>query len=180
MKLEITDAKENPLLDRKELEFRIEGRTTPSRKEVKGLLASETKSNAELLVIDRMVQLSGQHVVVGQAKVYKTEEALKSTALAHKLKRGVKEAKAEEGGEAPAEKPAEAAPAPAEAETEKPAEEAPKEEAEPEAEAPAEEKPAEEAKEEKEEAAAGEASESEAVEQNTEEAPKEEASEEKK
>jgi len=134
MKIEITEDKKNPLLDRREVRFTVDTKTTPSRKEIKSTIANSLKAKEDLLVIDTIRQISGKNLSEGYVKVYANTEALKEIELGYKLERGTKEQKKpEEPAPAPEQKPPEGE-APA-AEEEKPAEEA-KEEAK-------EEKPAE-------------------------------------
>ncbi len=103
MKIEITKDAKNPLLKRREVEFRIESKITPSRAETKSELAKALKANEALLVVDLIDQKMGSNVTTGRAKVYEDADALKAIELSYKLQRGVKKKE----GEAAA-KPAEA------------------------------------------------------------------------
>ena len=105
MAIEITSDKKNQLLGRRELEFTLPGKLTPSRKETKADLAKTLNVPENLIVIDTIVQRTGSNITLGKAKVYANEELLKSVALGYKNKRGEKKK-----GEAA---PAPAAPAPA-------------------------------------------------------------------
>lgn len=78
MEIEILNEKENPLLDRKEIKFRIlyEG-ATPSIKEVRKKLISVLNSKDKLTVVDSIRSTFGGRVAGGYAKVYKDEESMK-------------------------------------------------------------------------------------------------------
>jgi len=78
MEIEIIEKKENPLLKRKEVKFRVgfDG-STPARKEVKEKLCVHLKAKPELTVVDEMMQGYGSKELVGYAKVYDDAEALK-------------------------------------------------------------------------------------------------------
>ncbi len=142
MDLKITEKRENPIFDRTEIRFTAEFDSgTPSRKEVKELLAGKLGVEAELVVIDEMVQEFGKREVKGYAKAYKSK---KSMEIEHeyKMKRdaGVKEKK--EGKRVEKPKPApKAEPKPeAKAEGKAEAKSEAKAEAKPEAKAEAEKK----------------------------------------
>ena len=70
----------NPLLKRKELNFRLEqgpkGKT-PARLEVKKAIATELKVNEELVFIKRMKTITGTNTAIGIANVYETIEQAK-------------------------------------------------------------------------------------------------------
>lgn len=157
MNIEITNETKNPLLGRKEAEFQLMGKVTPSRKELKSELAKALKAKEELIVVDMVDQKSGSNLTTGRAKVYEDEETMSKVELGYHEKRGVK-GKKEEAPAAPAEAPKEEKPEEApkgEAEdvskTEmEEVEGALEEEVDEEVEEPEEEKEAEKAKEESE------------------------------
>lgn len=72
MDIEITEKKENPLLDRMDVRFVIqhEGEKTPTREQVRKALASALGKKAELTVIDNMESHFGRGSTKGFAKVY--------------------------------------------------------------------------------------------------------------
>jgi small subunit ribosomal protein S24e len=75
MEVKIVSSKENPLLKRKEVQFRIEHgpqSKTPGRLEVKKALASELKLGEELVFVKDMRTLTGTGIAVGHANVYET------------------------------------------------------------------------------------------------------------
>lgn len=80
MEVKIISTKENPLLKRKKVDFRIEqdpkGKT-PARLEVKKALATKLKINEEMVFIKKMRTLTGTNTAVGIANVYETVEQAK-------------------------------------------------------------------------------------------------------
>jgi ribosomal protein S24E len=90
MAIEITSDKKNQLLGRRELEFTLPGKLTPSRKETKADLAKALNVPENLIVIDTIVQRTGSNITLGKAKVYANEAILKSVTLDYKNKRGEK------------------------------------------------------------------------------------------
>jgi small subunit ribosomal protein S24e len=80
MEIRIVSTKENPLLKRKEVDFRVEqdprGKT-PARLEVKKALAAELKMKEEIVFIKKMRTLTGTSTAVGIANAYETVEQAK-------------------------------------------------------------------------------------------------------
>jgi small subunit ribosomal protein S24e len=80
MEIKIVSTKENPLLKRKEVNFRIEqdprGKT-PARLEVKKALATKLKVKEEMVFIKKMRTLTGTSTAVGIANAYETVEQAK-------------------------------------------------------------------------------------------------------
>jgi ribosomal protein S24E len=75
MKVTIVSSKENPLLKRKEVQFRIEHgpqSKTPERLDVKKALASELKLGEELVFVTGVRTLTGTGTAVGHANAYET------------------------------------------------------------------------------------------------------------
>jgi small subunit ribosomal protein S24e len=75
MEVKIVYSKDNPLLKRREIEFRIEhGPTskTPARLDVRKTLAAELKLGEELVYVKDMRTLTGTGTAVGHANVYQT------------------------------------------------------------------------------------------------------------
>jgi ribosomal protein S24E len=145
IKMKITSRKENPLLNRVEIEFRWDhdGIPTPSRSDMLNTLASiESGSSRDFIVIKDVVTRFGMASTTGVGLVYENAEAMAvEPEYIHKRFNDLRKESA-----APAEKetPAKEAPAKEAPAKEAPAKEAPAEEA-PAEEAPAEEAPAEEA-----------------------------------
>jgi len=117
MELEILEKRENPLLNRTEVKFRIkhEGEKTPERELVKNDLAEELKVSKDLIIIDYIRPHFGIAVSSGYAKIYKSVEDGKKVEPDYVLRRnnfGIKtkeekKEKEEEVKEAEAEKAAE-------------------------------------------------------------------------
>lgn len=135
MEVEIVSKKDNVLLDRTEIKFKIlhpkEG--TPKREDVRDKLSSAVKAPKERVIVDAMGSEFGRTVTVGYAKVYRTKEAAvkyerEQILVRNKLKE--KKAKAEKkpaaapppGKPAPAAAPSKAPEKPAERPAEKHAE----------------------------------------------------------
>jgi small subunit ribosomal protein S24e len=107
MDIKINEQKENPLLKRKEVRFRVGfSGPTPSRKEVKESLCSKLGTDGSLVVIDVLEQGYGSQELKGYAKIYMDKDAI-GIESKYKLERdaGVKkEKKAEEKAPAKEEK----------------------------------------------------------------------------
>jgi small subunit ribosomal protein S24e len=116
MELKIVSNKENALMGRKEIAFtlRHEGETTPSRVQVRQLVASEVGAKTENIVIDSMASEYGLGQTTGTARAYKSADEARKVERVHFLKRNqlyVEKAK-KEGAKTDAEaKPAAAKPA---------------------------------------------------------------------
>lgn len=80
MEIRIVSTKENPLLKRKEVDFRVEqdprGKT-PARLEVKKAVATKLKIKEEVVFIKKMRTLTGTSTAVGIAHAYETVEQAK-------------------------------------------------------------------------------------------------------
>ncbi len=75
MEIKITATKENPLLKRKEIQFKIEHgpqSKTPGRLEVRKAIAAELKLGEEVVFVKNMRTLTGTGTAVGHANVYET------------------------------------------------------------------------------------------------------------
>ena len=78
--MEIIDRKENPLLNRVEIEFRWnhEGKATPSRVDMlNGIASIEPGSNRDLIVIKNVNTRFGQSSTTGLGIVYADAESMK-------------------------------------------------------------------------------------------------------
>ncbi len=75
--LKIENEKENKLLHRKELQYRItfKNEPTPSREKIKELIAKNSGANKELVVVDKNLQETGLNEVKGYSKIYKDKES---------------------------------------------------------------------------------------------------------
>jgi small subunit ribosomal protein S24e len=89
MEIKIVSNKENALMGRKEIVFtlRHEGETTPSRVQVRQMLASEVGSKTENVVIDSMESEYGLGQTHGTARAYKSADEARKTERVHLLKR---------------------------------------------------------------------------------------------
>jgi ribosomal protein S24E len=80
MEVKIVSTNDNPLLKRKEVDFRVEqdpkGKT-PGRLEVKRAIAAKLKINEEMVFIKKMQTLTGTNTAVGVANAYETVEQAK-------------------------------------------------------------------------------------------------------
>ena len=97
MDLKITEKRENPIFHRTEIRFTCEFEScTPSRKEVRELLAGKLGTEEGLVVIDELIQGFGKREVSGYAKAYKSKKSME-VERGYKIKRdeGVKEEKKE-------------------------------------------------------------------------------------
>ena len=90
MDVKIVSTKENPLLKRKEVNFRVEhgpkGKTPP-RLEVKKALAAELKISEELVFVEKMQTMTGTNTAVGVANAYETAEQAKLVEPEYIIKR---------------------------------------------------------------------------------------------
>ena len=122
--MEIIDRKENPLLNRVEIEFRWnhEGSATPSRADMlNGIASIEPGSNRDLIVLKHVNTRFGMGSTTGVGLVYADEESMKvEPEYIYKRFSSLRSSSAVPAAE---EAPAEEAPA-----EEAPAEEAPAEE----------------------------------------------------
>jgi len=90
MDIKIITKKENLLLKRKEVNFKIEQGSqmkTPLRLEVKKALAIELKVSDDLVLVKKMRTLTGTHITVGFANVYESVEQAKCIEPKYILKR---------------------------------------------------------------------------------------------
>jgi len=90
MEIKIVSSKNNPLLKRKEVQFRIEHgpqAKTPARLEVRKALAAELKVDEEVVFVQEMRTLTGMSTAVGSANVYEKAEQGKLVEPGHIMKR---------------------------------------------------------------------------------------------
>jgi len=116
MQIDIKEKKEMPLLSRMNVraELSYDG-ATPSRTEIKKLIASNIGADEKLLVIKKVETAYGARKAGVEGHVYKNEEDMKKTEKEYLLKRDVKEKKEKKPAEAkekkeeakPEDKPAE-------------------------------------------------------------------------
>ncbi|MHB1261762.1 MAG: 30S ribosomal protein S24e [Thermoplasmatota archaeon] len=118
MDVKITQQKDNALMARKDIRFQVAhaGETTPSRTQVRQLVAAQVGTKTENVVIESMETEYGIGRTAGTARAYKSSDEARKTERTHLLKRNalyVEKAKkgAAKEGEAKDEKPAAKAPA---------------------------------------------------------------------
>ena len=89
MELEVVSRKENPLLGRIEIQFKISHskEQTPKRDDVKLELANMVNSKKDQIVIDKMKTIFGKAETIGYAKVYDKKELAKKIERDYKLVR---------------------------------------------------------------------------------------------
>ncbi len=96
MDLSIEQKQKQPLLDRTEIVFSIDGcETTPSREEVRGKIAAQLNVSEKLVVVKHIRQRFGAKTVSGFCHVYDSEEMLKKVEVKHKIAKNTKTVKSE-------------------------------------------------------------------------------------
>ncbi|MCK4366723.1 MAG: 30S ribosomal protein S24e [Thermoplasmata archaeon] len=87
METEVLSRRENPLLDRIEIEFRTRHarEPTPTRDALREEIAKIAKAKKDLVIIDRMDSDFGKPETTGYAKVYKSKEKALSVERKHIL-----------------------------------------------------------------------------------------------
>jgi len=100
MKIEILSEKENPLLQRREIQFKVhyEG-PTPSIKDIRADIVGALKSKEDLTVVDSLKPGFGESRLAGYAKVYADKEAMKIE-LKHKMRKNFGVSEEEKAAEA--------------------------------------------------------------------------------
>jgi len=108
MKVEILKDQENPLLNRREVEAKVEhpGARTPNRLELLPVLAKTLKADEKLIIIDKIITLTGTNTSRVKIQVYKKLEDIPKQKL-EKMERRIKKIKQAEKAEKPEEKKAE-------------------------------------------------------------------------
>ncbi len=80
MEVKIVSSKDNPLLKRREIQFRMEHgpqSKTPARLEIKKALAAELKLGEELVFVKDIRTLTGTGTAVGHANAYESAKQAK-------------------------------------------------------------------------------------------------------
>ncbi len=77
MKLNVIEAKDNPLLKRKEIRYFVEfdNDVSPSRDVIREVISRNYKANSSLVIVDKNLQLTGSHSMEGYSKIYQNKEA---------------------------------------------------------------------------------------------------------
>ena len=89
MDLEITTQVDNALFARKDVKFMLRhaGETTPSRVQVRQLVAAQIGTKTDNVVIDHMESATGMAATRGVARAYKDADAARKAEREHLLKR---------------------------------------------------------------------------------------------
>jgi small subunit ribosomal protein S24e len=89
MEVEVILKKENPLMDRLEVDFKVSHpkEVTPKRKDVRNEIATLLKVQKDRIVIDHMKTEFGKPETLGYAKVYKSKTEALSNETEAVLKR---------------------------------------------------------------------------------------------
>jgi len=74
MKLEMTSIKNNPIMGRKELAFKVEEPSTPGRVDVRREIAVAMRTDIDKVYIRSLTTTSGTRVTTGVAHVYSDAE----------------------------------------------------------------------------------------------------------
>ncbi len=77
MKLNVIEAKDNPLLKRKEIRYFVEfdNDVSPSRDVIREVISRNYKADSLLVIVDKNLQLTGSHSMEGYSKIYQNKEA---------------------------------------------------------------------------------------------------------
>lgn len=89
MDVKITQQNENALMARKDIRFQVAhaGETTPSRTQVRQLVAAQVGTKTENVVIESMETEYGLGRTSGTARAYKSPDEARKTERSHLLKR---------------------------------------------------------------------------------------------
>ena len=88
MDIQVIDEKNNPLLNRREIVFKvIHDESTPSRKSVVERLAATMNSKVGLVYVDGLKTEFGKRETQGYAKIYETTERATQVERAHIIER---------------------------------------------------------------------------------------------
>lgn len=88
MDIQIIEAKNNTILNRRELVFKvIHDESTPTRKSVVERLAATQNSKIGLVYVDSLKTEFGKRETIGYAKIYETAERAKEIERAHIIER---------------------------------------------------------------------------------------------
>ncbi len=102
MEIKIISQKENPLLKRKEVKFRVEHTQgkTPVRLDIKRSIASELQISDKLIFVKKMRTLTGTSTTLGAANAYESIEQAKLIEPDYIIKRNIPSEKPAEGAKA--------------------------------------------------------------------------------
>jgi len=102
MEIEVIEKKENLLLDRTEVKFKVihAKEQTPKRDDVRAKLAELLGVGKDTLVVSYMKPKYGICEILGYAKVYKSKDAINNERLPVLVRNKLKEKKKKEAGPA--------------------------------------------------------------------------------
>lgn len=84
MDIQIIEEKNNPLLNRRDVVFRVvHDAATPSRKSIVDRLAATMNSREGQVIVDSLKTEFGKREIVGYAKIYETAERAKEIERTH-------------------------------------------------------------------------------------------------
>ncbi len=88
MDIQVIEEKSNPMLNRREVVFKvIHDEATPSRKSVVERLAATMNSKPGLVFVDSLRTEFGKRETIGYAKIYETAERAKQVERSHIVER---------------------------------------------------------------------------------------------
>ncbi len=88
MDIQVIKEKNNPLLNRREVVFKVfHDEATPSRKSVVDRLAATMNSKEGLVIVDSLKTDFGKRETIGYAKIYETAERAKEVERSHIMER---------------------------------------------------------------------------------------------
>jgi small subunit ribosomal protein S24e len=96
MKIEIISEKENPLLKRREVQFRVDHDqtgSTPPRLETRNAVATAVKAATDLVFVRKLTTKTGTSIAFGVANVYNSAEQAKLIEPAYIVERNVPSSK---------------------------------------------------------------------------------------
>jgi small subunit ribosomal protein S24e len=97
MDIQVLQEKNNPMLNRREVVFKVtHDDVTPSRLSIIDRLAATMNSKRGLVIIDSIKTEFGKRESVGYAKIYENEERAKQVERAHILDRNIEKKQAKE------------------------------------------------------------------------------------
>lgn len=100
MDIKVLNEKNNPVLNRREIAFKvIHDEATPSRKEsIVERLAATQNSKVGLVYVDSLKTEFGKRETIGYAKIYETEERAKQIERAHIIRKHLCQARRSRSG----------------------------------------------------------------------------------
>ncbi len=92
MKVEIIEERENPLLERRELKFKVTHEAaTPRREEVREKLIALANASGDTVVLASLLPKFGARESLGTARIYRSKEQLKKVEHKHAVRKNFPE-----------------------------------------------------------------------------------------